>query len=83
MPRATYYVARPFARDEDGAFVAGEAAECQSRGAALIRAANLARAQGNVGAVAFSRAGDIELGDFDPAEVLARHGEVPTDLSEL
>lgn len=83
MPRTTYYVALPFSRDEDGAFLAGEAVECQSRPAALARASGLARATGNVGAVAFSRTGDLELGDFDPAEVLRREGEVPEDLSEL
>lgn len=83
MPRTTYYVALPFARDEDGAFVAGEPVECQSRAQALARASGLARAQGNVGAIAFSRTGDLELGDFDPAEVLRREDEVPDDLSEL
>ena len=83
MPRTTYYVALPFSRDEDGALVPGEPAECQSRAAALARASGLARAAGNVGAIAFSRTGDLELGDFDPAEVLRREGEVPEDLSEL
>lgn len=83
MPRTTYYVALPFARDEDGAFVAGEPVECQNRPAAMARASSLARAVGNVGAIAFCRTGDLELGDFDPAEVLQRYGEVPADLSEL
>lgn len=83
MPKTTYYVALPFARDENGAFVAGEAVECQSRGAALARASSLAREAGNVGAIAFSRTGDLELRDFDPVEVLQGYGEVPEDLSEL
>jgi hypothetical protein len=71
----------PFLRDEEGELVAGEAVECQSRPDALGRASSLARTAGNVGAIAFSRSGGLELGDFDPAEVLARHGEVPDDLS--
>src|ERR1700674_2940180 len=35
------------------------------------------------GAVAFSRTADPELGEFDPAEVPAKFGDVPDDLSEL
>ena len=35
----------------------------------------------NVGAVAFSRTGELELGGFGPAEVLHRYGETPDDLS--
>jgi hypothetical protein len=35
------------------------------------------------GAVAFSRTGDPALGEFEPAILLARFGEVPDDLSAL
>lgn len=34
------------------------------------------------GAIAFSRTGDPQLGDWEDAEILARVGEVPTDLAE-
>jgi hypothetical protein len=56
-------------------------AECQTARAAIARAEVLARTKG--GAVAFLRTGDPQLGEFDPAEVLATFGEVPADLSEL
>jgi hypothetical protein len=31
-------------------------------------------------AIAFSRKGDPDLGDFEPAEILARFGETPDEL---
>jgi hypothetical protein len=43
----------------------------------------LSRIQGNIGAVAFSRTGDSDVGVFDDAVVLKRFGEVPTDLTML
>jgi hypothetical protein len=32
------------------------------------------------GAVAFSKAGDPQLGDWDDAVILGRYGDVPDDL---
>ncbi len=37
----------------------------------------------NVGAVAFSRTGDLAIGEFADAVVLKAFGEVPSDLSAL
>ncbi|MEW9310638.1 hypothetical protein [Labrys neptuniae] len=33
-----------------------------------------------VGAIAFSRSGDPDIGYFDDAEILGRYGETPDDL---
>jgi hypothetical protein len=33
-----------------------------------------------VGAIAFSRTGDAQLGDFNDAVILGHFGEVPSDL---
>ena len=33
----------------------------------------------NAGAIAFSRAGDPDIGEFDDAVILAKFGEVPDD----
>ncbi len=33
----------------------------------------------NAGAIAFSRAGDPKTGEFEPAEVLKRFGDVPAE----
>jgi hypothetical protein len=53
------------------------------RRAAILRAEVLSRIQGNIGAVAFSRTGDSDVGVFDDAVVLKQFGEVPTDLTML
>jgi hypothetical protein len=73
-PRITYYVALPFIRHEaEGELTPAEPAECQTARAAIARAEVLARTKGGV--VAFSRTGDPQLVEFDPAEVLATVGE--------
>jgi hypothetical protein len=48
---ATYYVALPFIRTEDGA-APGEAQECQSEAAAIRRPEGMSRDPANAGAVA-------------------------------
>ena len=78
----TYYVALPFVRSEDG-LAPGEPQECQSEGAVIRRAEGLSRNPANVGAVAFKRSGDPNVGEFSDAIVLTSFGEVPKDLSEL
>jgi hypothetical protein len=77
----TYYVALPFIRAENGTVVPGEAAECRNTGAAIVRAEILSRTQGNVGAIAFSRTGDPDVGKF--AMVLKRFGDVPSGMTML
>lgn len=79
MGSVTYFVALPFGRDDDGNLCAGEAVEAQSALVAKSRAARLALVHD--GAVAFSRTGDPDLGDFEPAVVLVQYGEVPSDVA--
>jgi hypothetical protein len=40
----------------------------------------MARHQANAGAVAFSRSGDPNLGEFEDATILKTFGEVPEDF---
>ena len=82
MARQTYFVALPFGRDDAGNLVAGQGEECQRPSTARMRAAGMVRT-GAAGAVAFSRSGDPDLGEFEPAEILETFGLVPDDLSEL
>ena len=77
----TCHVALSFIRAEDGSIATGEAIECLNAGAAILRAEILSRIHGNVGAIAFSRTGDPDVGVFDDAVVLKRFGEAPTDLT--
>ena len=83
MADVTYYVAMPFLKDDAGSPVAGAAEECQSSSGALRRAEVLSKAEGCVGAVAFSRTGDPMIGEFSDAKLLRKFGDVPDDLSGL
>jgi hypothetical protein len=77
----TYYVAIQFVRRPDGSLVAQRPIECADADAAIACAKTMTRKE--AGAVAFSRTGDPDRGEFDPAVVLARFGDVPDDISEL
>jgi len=82
MPEVTYYVALPFIASDDG-IAAGEAVECFSPDAAVMRAEVLSRREGHLGAVAFSRSGNPATGDFNDATIIRIFGNVPEDLSAL
>ena len=79
MAAVTYYVVVPFSKDAEGNLVPGEPKEVPSGD----RASRLAQAMAEVhgGAVAFSRTGDPEKGDFEDAQVIAVYGAV--DASAL
>ena len=76
MADVTYYVALSFIATADG-IAAGEPTECLNLLAVVARAEALSRKQGNVGAVAFSRTGDPDTGDFGDANVIKKCGDVP------
>lgn len=74
-----YYVALPFVRVEGG-LAPGQAVECPHASAAIRRADAMSRDAANAGAVAFSRSGSPDLGEFDDAVILKTFGEVPDDF---
>jgi hypothetical protein len=74
-----YYVALPFVHVEGG-LAPGEAVECPHEGAAVRRAQAMACNEAIAGAVAFSRRGDPNVGEFEDAVILKAFGEVPDDL---
>lgn len=74
-----YYVALPFTRIDDG-LAPGQAVECPNGAAAIRRAEAMSRDEQNAGAVAFSRNGDPNLGEFEDAVILKSFGEVPGDF---
>ena len=78
----TYYVALPFVRTEGG-IAPGPAQECPNEPSAVRRAEVMSRDPENVGALAFKRSGDPNVGDFGDATVLRTFGEVPENLDEL
>ena len=74
----TYHVVVPFGRNEDGDLVPLEPAEAPNAESARRRAQ--ATAAKNGGAIAFSRTGDPNTGDFAEAVILASFGEVDKAL---
>jgi hypothetical protein len=78
MASVTYYVAMAFEKTEEGDLVALDPMESQSSTQAISRARSLAATK--AGAVAFSRTGDPDIGEFADAVVLFKTGEVPDEL---
>lgn len=78
----TYYVALPFVPTEEGV-AAGQAQECPNERSALRQAEAMSRKPPNVGALAFKRTGDPNMGDYGDATILKAFGEVPNNLDEL
>lgn len=78
----TYYVALPFIETPDGP-APGQAQECPSEAVAVSAARGLANKAGHVGAVAFKRTGDPNIGEFSDAVLIKAFGDVPDDLSGL
>ena len=77
MP-VTYHVVVPFGRNEDGDVVPLEPVEAPNSEAARRRAEAAAAKHG--GAIAFSRTGDPNAGEFGDAVIVATYGEVDKTL---
>lgn len=76
--KMTYHVAIPLVRRDDGRVVEDEdrAIACISAQAAVSVAERLAVTPGYCGGSAFSRTGDLSSGRYEPAQVLARCGDL-------
>jgi hypothetical protein len=81
MARVTRYYVLPILRNEYGDLVPGEAIEVASGSSAMFQASIATFGTDFVGAIAFSRIGATEIGDFDDAVELGRYGETPDDLA--
>ena len=80
MGAVTYFVVQPFENTDRGLVVAQAREVHGGPDAARALARRLA---GRGGAIAFSRTGDLQLGTFDDAEIIAIYGEVPDDAAEM
>ena len=76
--RITYFAVLPFSRTEEGDFLAESAIEVRSADQARATASRMAGT--GRGAVAFSKTGDPQLGEWDDAVILGRYGDVPDDI---
>lgn len=63
----------------DKRFVEGEAIDCASPAVAIQTAQGQWKLFGHVGAVAYSRSSDFEVGKFNHKHVLRRFGQVPSE----
>ncbi len=80
MPPRTYHVALAFQVDQDGELQVTSVSEAPTPQSAVSRAKRLAgRAKG---AVAFSRSGDTDLGEYGDAKVHIILGELPSDIRD-
>jgi hypothetical protein len=75
-----YYVVIAFTTVPEGALAPGQAMECPHAAAAVRRAEALSRHPAYAGAVAFSRQGNPDVGEFDDAVILKIFGDVPDDF---
>ena len=72
----TYFVALPFVQSEEG-IAPGQAQEVPNEHSAIIKAEALSRKPENVGALAFKRTGDPNMGNFGDATVLRGSSSPP------
>jgi hypothetical protein len=79
IPVITYFAVLPFGRTEDGDLLAEAAIEVRRAAQARAMAARMEGPER--GAVAFSKTGDPQLGEWDDAVILGRYGDVPDDLA--
>jgi hypothetical protein len=73
-------VALPFKKLDGGGLAPGIAVECPNGGVAIRRAEAMSLQELNAGAVAFSRQGDPDVGEFNNAVILKTFGRVPEDF---
>jgi hypothetical protein len=78
----TYYVAMPFFQSEEGTSP-GQPQECPNELSAIRRAEAMSRKPEHVGALAFKRSGDPNMGSYVDATILKTFGDVPENLDEL
>ncbi len=78
MPPRTYHVALSFQADGEGELHAYEATETPTPQSAVAKAKRLALQA--KGAVAFSRRGDVDRGEYTDAEIHLALGELPADV---
>ena len=64
-----------------GGLAPGQAVECPHAAAAIRRAEAMSRDDANAGAIAFSRSGSLDVGEFEDAVILKTFGEVPDDFT--
>jgi hypothetical protein len=81
MANVTYFVMVPF-KDAEGELVAEQGVQCPSEGSAKAQARS-AVARGTVGAIAFKRSGDPNIGEYSEAVLICSEGNLPDGVMEM
>ncbi len=78
MASMTYYAVQPFENARGGRSKVLQPIVTQSGAEAIRKAERIAKEKG--GAIAFSRTGDDDIGDYDEPQILGRYGDVPREF---
>ncbi len=80
MPEVTYFAVLPFSCTEDGDFPAETEIEVRSADQARAVASSMLGGEGK-GAIAFSKTGDPQLGEWEDAVIPGRYVDAPDDVA--
>jgi hypothetical protein len=81
MAEITYFVVVPF-EETDGGLVAGQGIQCPSERSAVAQARG-AVSKGAIGAIAFKRSGDPNIGEYGEAVLICKEGDLPDGVMEI
>jgi hypothetical protein len=81
MAEITYFVMVPF-QEADSGLVAGQGIQCPS-GRSAIAQARGAVSKGAVGAIAFKRSGDPNIGEYGEAVLICKEGDLPDSVMDM
>lgn len=81
MAEITYFVMVPFQETESG-LVAEQGIQCPSERSAIAQA-RAAVSKGAIGAVAFRRSGDPNIGEYGEAVLICTEGDLPDGVMEM
>lgn len=78
MASTTYFAVQPFESTRSGRSKVLQPIVANNAQDAVRKAERIANEKG--GAIAFSRTGDDDIGDFDEPQILGRYGDVPREF---
>ena len=81
MAEITYFVVVPFQETENG-LVADQGIQCPSERSAIAQARGTV-SKGAIGAIAFRRSGDPNIGEYGEAVLICKEGDLPDGVMEM
>ena len=81
MAEITYFVVVPFQETESG-LVVEQGIQCPSERSAIAQARS-AVSKGAIGAIAFRRSGDPNIGEYGEAVLICKEGDLPDSVMEM